>query len=132
MRTLLVLAALALTFGCAGPNANAPQTVYTSVRPPPPRDDVVPPQPGEDYVWLPGYWRWTDQGYEWSQGHWEEPPGRDYAWQRSGWVRQGTGYRFVPGHWYRYGTPHDVPYVVRYPGRTPEEGAVAESEPSQP
>ncbi len=58
---------------------------------PPLRYEPVPPPPGPQYVWRPGHWRWTGQGYAWT-------PGRYY-------VRQRAWHEWVPGHWAsRHGT----------------------------
>jgi hypothetical protein len=39
--------------------------------PPPPLPDYSqPPSPGDNYIWTPGYWNYTESGYYWVPGAW--------------------------------------------------------------
>ncbi len=132
MRTLwiaLALGGVALTAGCAGGYGTYSSygysdgygggglyaDVYTTVRPPAPLVEVVPPQPGPGYAWINGYWSWNGNQYVWQRGHWDVRP-RDRVWVRHGWVRRGDRYVYVPGRWMPRGRRYAIPYVDRYPG----------------
>jgi hypothetical protein len=58
-------------------------------------------RPDDDFVWVPGYWRWdTDvEDFVWVSGGWMRPP-RERAWIAPRWVDISDGrYRFLPGYW---------------------------------
>src|SRR3974377_2002332 len=78
----VVLAAL----GCASPPPR-PRAVFVVAAPPADVVEVVSAQPGPEYVWVGGHYRWDDGRYIWMSGHWVQAP---------------AGYReWVPGHWAR-------------------------------
>lgn len=81
-------------------------TVETEAVPPPPRAEAVPPAPGPDYLWLPGYWYWTGASYVWHPGTWGIPPAPHHVWVRNGWVHHHGRYHYVPGRW---APPNRVP-----------------------
>ncbi len=43
-------------------NTSYEQPVQASEPPPPLPDYTQPPAPGDDYVWTPGYWYYSDAG----------------------------------------------------------------------
>ncbi|MFT3711315.1 MAG: hypothetical protein QM817_27095 [Archangium sp.] len=66
-------------------------------RPPPPKNEVQPPRPHPNAVWLAGFWRWdvTTRLHVWIEGHWELPPGENYIW-----VEEKIGSDLIiRGHW---------------------------------
>ena len=67
--------------------------------PPPTPQEVVPPSPGPNAVWVAGYWIYDGRNFTWSGGHWEVPPpyARTYVPAHSE-VRNGQTV-FVPGYW---------------------------------
>lgn len=93
---------------------------YSSYAPPRPLVEVVGTAPGDNYVWVNGYWGWSGGRWVWRPGRWTVAPYDNYAWVPSGWTRYGSRYRFVPGRWaprhdyYRYYRP-DV--YVHHPTR---------------
>src|SRR5258708_37637645 len=50
----------------AAVQSGAPQGVQQ--QPPAVPDYEQPPAPRDGYIWTPGYWAWTGDGYEWVQG----------------------------------------------------------------
>jgi hypothetical protein len=91
----------------APPPADAPddsdyneQPTETASAPPPALPDYSqPPDPGDGYVWTPGYWNWASSGYYWVPGAWVEPPYSGALWTPGYWGSSSGRYRFYPGHW---------------------------------
>jgi len=76
------------------------QPTETAPEPPPALPDYSqPPDPGDGYVWTPGYWNWASSGYYWVPGAWVEPPYSGALWTPGYWGSSGGRYRFYPGHW---------------------------------
>ncbi len=67
--------------------------------PPPLPDYDQPPDPGDGYIWTPGYWAWSAGGYYWVPGAWVEPPYAGGLWTPGYWGFYGGRYLFYPGHW---------------------------------
>jgi len=67
--------------------------------PPPPQAEVVIAQPSPRHVWIPGYWTWRNDEYEWMAGHWELPPNSGSVWVAPRWEQEGNAYRFYEGYW---------------------------------
>jgi hypothetical protein len=69
-----------------------------TVKPPPPKLETPPPQPGAAAVWLSGFWRWdsAQSTHVWVAGHWELPPGENYVWVPDPAGAAGVVLR---GHW---------------------------------
>ncbi len=62
-------------------------------------DYSQPPDPGDGYIWTPGYWAWGSSGYYWVPGAWVEPPYSGALWTPGYWGFSGGHYLFYPGHW---------------------------------
>ncbi|WP_353230453.1 hypothetical protein, partial [Novosphingobium sp.] len=62
-----------------------------------------PPLPGPDYLWVPGYWAWSDwiDDYYWVDGYWDQPPERGLLWTPAWWGWDDGAYRFHDGYWGR-------------------------------
>ncbi len=80
----------------------APGPVVIASQPPPPpivEPVVVAPAPG--YIWIGGYWSWSDGRHVWTRGHWAAPRA-GYRWVPRTWS-QGPGGRWHQhgGHWQR-------------------------------
>lgn len=57
-------------------------------------------RPTSEHVWVPGYWTWRNNRYEWMAGHWEIPPRTGSVWVAPRWERLSDGsYRFYEGYW---------------------------------
>ena len=80
--------------------------VQLNVAPPPPRTEVIPASPGENYVWAPGYWDWRDGNYVWSNGHYIERHG-DERWVPDRWAEHDGRWQREHGHWDREKARHE-------------------------
>ncbi len=74
-------------------------TEQATEAPPPLPDYEQPPDPGDGYIWTPGYWAWGPDGYYWVPGAWVEPPYIGALWTPGYWGFYGGRYLFYPGHW---------------------------------
>lgn len=75
-------------------------SISVDVEPPPLPVYVQPPIPGPDYVWVPGYWAWSDDvGYYWVPGTWVLPPQADLLWTPGYWGWNDGIYVFHVGYW---------------------------------
>lgn len=82
--------------------ANGSQAVSTTVvtqAPPALQVEVVLAQPSPQHRWIPGYWTWRNEQYQWMAGHWELPPSSSSVWVAPRWEQQGNAYRFYEGYW---------------------------------
>jgi hypothetical protein len=111
---LIVLAALVT--GCATPS-NTRSTFDVAEAPPEPLIEIVPAAPGDDFVWVNGYYAWNGTRYVWVRGHWAIRPRVGWVWVRSGWVYVDGRYHFVAGHWSPPGYTPAFRYVYGAPPR---------------
>jgi len=75
-------------------------TIIVMQAPPAVQQEVVLAQPSSSHKWIPGYWTWRNDRYEWMAGHWEVPPYSGSSWIAPRWERTGDGhYRFYEGYW---------------------------------
>ena len=58
-----------------------------------------PPAPDPDYLWTPGYWAWSPEGYYWVPGCWVAAPYVGALWTPGYWGSYGGRYRFHHGFW---------------------------------
>ena len=103
---LLLLLAAACTNQSGMPGGTLPPPTMTIVAPkePPPlsAETVPPPPPGPAnyFVWEPGHWHWTGQGFIWISGHYLETPYQSGVWVHGGWTSNGgLSWTWTPGHW---------------------------------
>ena len=62
--------------------------------------ETVPPQPGQNAVWLRGHYEYVGNGYQWQSGRWEIPPRGSRMWIGPSWQPAARGgYVYVRGHW---------------------------------
>jgi hypothetical protein len=82
--------------GCA----SAPPRRFV-LMPDPPADvvEVVPAQPGPEFVWIGGHYRWDGGAYAWISGHWGQAPAGYHEWVAGHWVRSEHRWLWVEGHW---------------------------------
>lgn len=73
--------------------------VVASQSPPPPPSETVVVQPGPDYYWVSGEWRWSGTSWVWVPGRWTPRPAYGAVWVPTRWVRGPWGWRRIPGHW---------------------------------
>jgi hypothetical protein len=74
-------------------------TIVVTQTPPVPQAEAVTPQPSTLHAWIPGYWTWRNERYEWLAGHWELPPRSSAVWVAPRWEQEGNAYRFYEGFW---------------------------------
>ena len=74
-------------------------TTIVTQAPPTLQQEVVLARPSPQHVWLPGYWTWRNDRYEWMAGHWELPPTSSTVWVAPRWEQQGNAYKFYEGYW---------------------------------
>jgi YXWGXW repeat-containing protein len=55
--------------------------------------------PGEDYLWVPGYWDWDGDDYFWVPGTWVLAPEPGFLWTPGYWAWGGNGFFFTAGYW---------------------------------
>ncbi len=72
------------------------------IPPPPPRIDNITASPGPEYVWMDGYWNWSDGKYVWNNGRWT-PARPGQFWVAPHWKQQGSGWRLHSGYWKKIG-----------------------------
>lgn len=77
----------------------ATNTIVVTQAPPAIQQEVVLARPSSNHVWIPGYWTWRNERYEWMAGHWELPPNASATWVNPRWEREGNAYRFYEGYW---------------------------------
>jgi hypothetical protein len=98
-----LLTMLALSFGAWSmpPTAVAAVSVSISVRIAPPLLPVYiqPAPPAANFLWMPGYWAWDDEGYYWVPGTWVMAPRRGYLWTPGYWSWGSGFYYWHQGYW---------------------------------
>jgi hypothetical protein len=75
------------------------EDVVVRVRPPHGVTERRVPMPGPGYVWIPGYQRWTGNGFAWETGRWENPPRPHAKWVPHRWEKRGRTWVLREGHW---------------------------------
>lgn len=83
----------------AVPSPTGASSIVVMQAPPAAQQEVPPPRPGSDYVWVPGYWSWHTDHYEWTAGHWQIPPHEGAVWVPPRWEPEGSQWRFYEGYW---------------------------------
>jgi hypothetical protein len=78
---------LAIVVGAAVPSrATAQVSVSITVGPPALPVYDQPPCPEVNYLWAPGYWAWSPDGYYWVPGTWVPAPQPGYLWTPGYWA----------------------------------------------
>jgi hypothetical protein len=98
------IACLAVALGMLLPPAAWSQvSVSINIAPPPLLLYAQPPVPGEGYIWMPGYWRWSDsdRDYYWVPGTWVMAPNEGDLWTPGYWAFERGGYFWHMGYWGR-------------------------------
>lgn len=83
----------------AVPSPVGASSVVVMQAPPQAQQEIPTPRPSRDHVWVPGYWTWRTDRYEWRAGHWEIPPRTGSVWVPPRWQPEGTSWRFYEGYW---------------------------------
>lgn len=61
--------------------------------------EPVPVRPSGTAVWIPGYYEYAGNQYQWVPGRWENPPPGARVWVPPTWQSTGNGYTYVRGYW---------------------------------
>jgi hypothetical protein len=81
---------------CLGSTSQAQVSIGIQIgQPPPPREYVVAPPPGPEFVWVEGYWYPQGKHYRWHDGYWTRPPYQGASWVEPYYDR-GT---YFAGYW---------------------------------
>ena len=116
------LVALVLFFPFAA-HAQVSVGITVTTAPPALPDYEQPPVPAPGFVWVPGYWAWSDDGYFWVPGTWVEPPEPGLLWTPGWWGWQDDAYIFHEGYWApQVGFYGGIDYGYGYPGNGYEGG----------
>jgi len=77
--------------------AHAQVSVGISIgAPPPPRTVYIqPPPPGQEFVWVEGYWYPVGRHHRWHDGYWTRPPYEGAYWVAPHHERE----QFFAGYW---------------------------------
>lgn len=76
-----------------------PQYIIVREAPPPIIVESRSPQPGQEYIWIDGYWNWNSNKYAWQRGRWAVPPHERAVWVAPRYEKHEQGYQYVPGQW---------------------------------
>ncbi len=79
--------------------ANGEAEVVFESAPPPMRQEIIPPRPSRDHVWVAGYWTVNRGRHEWQPGRWEIPPRGRSVWVAPRWEQRGHSYVMTRGYW---------------------------------
>jgi hypothetical protein len=99
--------------------------ISITIAPPPLPVYEQPLCPGEDYIWIPGYWAWdqSDEDYYWVPATWVLPPEVGLLWTPPYWAWADTGFVFYDGFWApEVGFYGGIVYGFGYFGRGYEGG----------
>ncbi len=74
--------------------------VRTTLRPPKPRVEIIPPRPTPLAVWIPGYWYYDPitERFVWISGYWDRHP-LGTIWVPGYWTYSDGVYIWISGHW---------------------------------
>jgi hypothetical protein len=89
----------ALVAAAFGSSANAGVSISIALAPPPLPVYVLPPVPGPNYIWAPGYWAYADDDYYWVPGTWVLAPRVGYLWTPGYWGWSEGYYLWHAGYW---------------------------------
>src|ERR1700737_2098549 len=95
-----VAASLLALYVAAAPSSTfAGVSISIALAPPPLPVYVLPPLPGPNYIWAPGYWAYADDDYYWVPGTWVLAPRVGYLWTPGYWGWGDGGYFWHTGYW---------------------------------
>lgn len=83
----------------AVPSPTGGSSIVVMQAPPAAQQEIPSARPSADHVWVPGFWTWRTNRYEWTPGHWEIPPRVGAVWVPPRWQPEGSSWRFYEGYW---------------------------------
>jgi len=98
MRTIRFLLLAAMIFSVSAA-MSAQVLISVSFGPPALPIYAQPICPGEDYIWVPGYWAWSPIGYYWVPGTWVLAPEPGLLWTPGYWAFDDGLFYWHPGYW---------------------------------
>lgn len=99
-RTAATAGVLLGLFGCSHYGANTGVGVaYIDRGPPRSRIEIRSAAPGRGYVWLPGYYRWAGNDYDWVPGRWDVVAAGRRSWSPGRWRHVRQGWYWQEGRW---------------------------------
>lgn len=99
LRSLLTGSLFALALAGLPLASRAQISVSITIAPPVLPVYAQPPIPAAGYLWVPGYWAWSDGGYYWVPGTWVEPPEPGLLWTPGYWGWSDGVYVWHEGYW---------------------------------
>jgi hypothetical protein len=97
----LILSACSIAALSVPASAQVSAEISVNVAPPPLPAYEQPPIPGDNYIWVPGYWSWdqAEADYYWVPATWVEAPQPGLLWTPSYWSWNDSAFVFIPGYW---------------------------------
>ena len=102
MRTIMIrLFLFVLTILSASTISRGQVRISVLIAPPPLPVYEQPICPGQDYIWVPGYWAWDADfdDYYWVPGTWVLAPEVGLFWTPGYWAWEDGSYVFYNGYW---------------------------------
>jgi len=97
--------------------------IYEAVAQEPPSriTEKIPPAPGDQEEWIPGYWAWSQKkgDYVWVCGVWRKPP-PGLIWNPGYWTQLDEGWVWIPGFWHSQ-PAQNLAYIRKAPPATINE-----------
>jgi hypothetical protein len=81
------------------PSPTGSSSIVVMQAPPSAQQEVPAARPTRDHVWIPGYWSWQSNQYQWMAGRWVVPPRSGAVWVPPRWQPEGSSWRFYEGYW---------------------------------
>jgi hypothetical protein len=83
----------------AVPSPVGGSSIVVMQAPPAVQSETPSPRPSTSHVWVPGYWTWRNNQYQWMAGRWDVPPRVGAVWIPPRWQPEGSSWRFYEGYW---------------------------------
>jgi hypothetical protein len=121
-----IITTLIIAVGLAGPllvipgaaSADVGVVISADFGPPPLLYYPQPLCPGVGFIWTPGYWAYSDEGYFWVPGTWVLAPAIGLLWTPGWWGWHEGRYWWHGGYWGRHvGYYGGIHYGYGYPGQ---------------
>lgn len=129
-------------YGRTNPTVTTPNPYEVSSLPPDPLYEQMTASPGDDSVWIDGYWHWNGYEWVWVGGRWEQQQ-EGYVYVEPNYDWSDGGYVYTPGYWSHpdqaprgwtvHGGHDGRPTTVRPPpGQRPAPGNIGVAQPRPP
>lgn len=96
----IALATAAVSVGCLGPPyVQGGLAIVVDVGPPAIHPEVRVLAPGPEFLWVPGYWDWSERNWLWVSGSWQRPPHAGARWAAPRYRHRAGRWSYYRGHW---------------------------------